>query len=518
MNTIFERFLVYMEVKHTHKYANTLYNEHPYKYTMYGLNQMLSQYAINSEALKLDNKDELLKLQVPFIAEFANDLVIVKSITKYNVGYEWYDENINLKFEEFKDQCTGVVLLAYPDSKSKEPNYWNHFKQVLTKKIEDLLIGLVLVTLIAYLSWENMKHFNLLQIANVVLGVMGAFVSYLIIKKSLRIESKSADRLCSVFKKQSCNDILETSAAKLFNRYGWGQIGFAYFISNLITILLFPLFAYNYIPLISIMALVYPIWSIWYQKYKAKSWCPLCLIIQMILILQGVIGIMLFSSMFNPFYNATHLTIIILPFVYIITSLTTCKVSELYKKANELENMESKFKLLKYRKEIIDKMFETQRAHDNSSASSRLIFCLRNTPQYRVTVFSNPYCNPCANIHKKIEDLYLAGCEIQYVLTFFSKELSTTNRYIYASYEQYGAERTWKLLSEWYAGGKSKHEKFFKNDLNIETSFVKEEFEAHYAWKRNTEFNATPTILFNGKELPDIYNIEDILFIVKNGL
>ena len=87
-----------------------------------------------------------------------------------------------------------------------------------------------------------------------------------------------------------------------------------------------------------------------------------------------------------------------------------------------------------------------------------------------------------------------------------------------AAYAQYGAEQTWHLLSEWYHGGKSKQEKFFEPGLDIEKQSVIDEFERHNAWAKKTGFNATPTILFNGKELPDVYNVDDLLFIVNNGL
>ena len=217
------------------------------------------------------------------------------------------------------------------------------------------------------------------------------------------------------------------------------------------------------------------------------------------------------------FHDYIDSTIFFLFVGYLAFTLLLCKFSRLYAKASEANEWKAKLALLKYRKDIIEKMFDSMPNHDNSETASRIIFGKKESP-YRVTVFSNPYCNPCASMHKKIEELYAAGCQIQYVFTYFSEDLSMVNKLMIASYEQRGEEHTWKLLSAWYDGGKSQQEKFFSTELDTETLFVKEEFNNHGRWKNLTGFNATPTLLFNGKEMPDSYNTQDLLFIVTNGL
>lgn len=517
MTNLLERFLKKLSVRHTNKYTNNVYNEHPYKYTLYGLGQMLSRYKIENEALKLEKKDELLQLQTPFIAQAAHDIVIVKSLSDKEVVYDWYGDDIKIDFSKFKDIFTGVVLLAYPNEKSSEPNYKEHHCMEMLEKSEWSVIGLSVFLSACYLFFENEVYGDVPLVLSSLLGLLGAYLSYLIIQKTLHVESKAADRLCSVFKKSTCNNVLETPAAKLFGRYGWGQIGLAYFSVNLIAAFSLPSFASKYLPIVSICALPYPIWSIWYQKVKVRSWCPLCLFIQLIILIQGVLGIFSLISSTATFHDYIDSTIFFLFVGYLAFTLLLCKFSRLYAKASEANEWKAKLALLKYRKDIIEKMFDSMPNHDNSETASRIIFGKKESP-YRVTVFSNPYCNPCASMHKKIEELYAAGCQIQYVFTYFSEDLSMVNKLMMASYEQRGEEHTWKLLSAWYDGGKSQQEKFFSSELDTETLFVKEEFNNHGRWKNLTGFNATPTLLFNGKEMPDSYNTQDLLFIVTNGL
>ena len=46
MKNIFEQFLDAIEVPYTKSFADKLYNEHPYKYNMYGLKKMLDLYGV----------------------------------------------------------------------------------------------------------------------------------------------------------------------------------------------------------------------------------------------------------------------------------------------------------------------------------------------------------------------------------------------------------------------------------------------------------------------------------------
>ena len=131
---------------------------------------------------------------------------------------------------------------------------------------------------------------------------------------------------------------------------------------------------------------------------------------------------------------------------------------------------------------------------------------------------SNPYCQPCAEMHKYLQRLLDVGCQIQYVFSYFSEELSDVNKLLIAAYFEYGTQKAWRVFSDWYAGGKDKQAKFFNKELEVNNPLVKEEYERHEMWKKATGFSATPTLLLNGKMLPSIYDVKDIVFMVENGL
>ena len=76
MKTLLSRILDELEVPYTTNYVDNLYNKHPYRYTLYGIQQMLSRYNIKTTTVRLKDKEDLSKIDTPFLAEAYNDIVI----------------------------------------------------------------------------------------------------------------------------------------------------------------------------------------------------------------------------------------------------------------------------------------------------------------------------------------------------------------------------------------------------------------------------------------------------------
>ncbi|MDR2147036.1 MAG: DsbA family protein, partial [Tannerella sp.] len=132
----------------------------------------------------------------------------------------------------------------------------------------------------------------------------------------------------------------------------------------------------------------------------------------------------------------------------------------------------------------------------------------------QVTILSNPYCNPCARMHKRMEKLLKDTDNqicIEYILSSFSEELESTNRYLIAVALQ---KQDWQqMVSGWFEKGKSQRDEFFKDfNLDMTDPHIEEEFQRHKRWKEETKLQATPTVLVAGYKLPDNYQIEDLRY------
>lgn len=95
---VFTTFLEAMKVKYTSSFSNKLFEEHPYKYTLYGLSQLLNSYHIDNVGVKISDKD-INKLEPPFVAHIGTDFVVVDNISEStnDVHYLWNWKNTQLR-------------------------------------------------------------------------------------------------------------------------------------------------------------------------------------------------------------------------------------------------------------------------------------------------------------------------------------------------------------------------------------------------------------------------------------
>ena len=501
-----------LHIPHTRDYTNQRFDEHPYKYTLFGLHQLLAEYGVESEGVRFADKAEALAtMETPFVAQVSNDLAVVTALTDTEVCYTWYDESLRVSHETFMGLWSGVALLIAPSSNAGEPHYAEHRH---TERILNLkrwgAVGSMVVILVCLLILQT-PHLTLFHALTLLLNAAGLYVSYLLLLRQLKIASTTADRLCTLLKRASCTDVLDSPAAIAAFGISWSEVGAAYFSVNLLTLLLAP----SLLPglyILYIAALGYTIWSLWYQHFRAHSWCALCLLVQLVFVLQAAVsviglctsGLSLPSLLPSSLLLATYLSVLLILHLALplITSL------------RQAREWRSSFRSFKLKKEVFDALLEKEKHYD-PMATSAILFGNPESP-YRLTILTNPYCNPCAAMHARIAGIRQTDCSVVFVFSSFGSKYDRICRLMIAAYQQLGADRAWQLYEEWYAGGKAKQESFFDNlGLDAEAEAVHEEYARHQAWREQTGFSATPTLLVNGHRMPQTYQIEDFTDLMK---
>ena len=130
------------------------------------------------------------------------------------------------------------------------------------------------------------------------------------------------------------------------------------------------------------------------------------------------------------------------------------------------------------------------------------------------TILSNPYCWPCAMMHRHIKDWPDGDKKIQCVFISVSPEREIINRNFIAAYQQLGQEKAWEIMCGWFESEKEKGELYFKGfGLDVTTEEVEMEMERHRTWHKATRFTGTPVVLLNGHELRPPYSIDDYVYM-----
>ena len=231
------------------------------------------------------------------------------------------------------------------------------------------------------------------------------YIGYLLLQKQLHIESRYADKICSLFKQKDCNNILESKTAKLFGTIGLSEIGFGYFTANFVLLLLSPTFAVA-IALINLFALPFTIWSVWYQGIKAKQWCALCLIVLALLwlicIINFLLGYLQLSSIIPPVIPDSLSSVIpaqvgiycqlaITASCYCITILSINIIMPKINADKSIQSLRQSINSMKADESVFTTILKQQPFYETNDCDSVIRFGNPNS-KLKLTVLSNPYC------------------------------------------------------------------------------------------------------------------------------
>lgn len=349
-------FLNLLNVRYTRSFIHQYFNEHPHKYNLFGLSSMLSDYDIMNTGVKIHDKNEIHSITAPFIAHTGNDFVVVEKIFSDEIQFIERDKRIKIELKEFLEIWTGYALLAEADKTSIEPGYKANLKKEIFNNFRKISILSIFFFLTLFTFISNASHLNIGMISLFLMCLTGSYIGYLLVLKQLRIHSDYADKLCSLFKYTDCNNILDSKASKLFGIIGWSEIGLGYFISNVIVLSLTPSLTSSLL-FINFFSLPYTLWSIWYQKFKAKQWCPLCLITMLLLWSVCITG--LFSGLFN-FDAVTIQGILIVCCIYTVSILAINLLIPVIARSSQMESIQYEINSIKADEDVFEILLKKQ--------------------------------------------------------------------------------------------------------------------------------------------------------------
>lgn len=249
--------------------------------TLFGLSHLLKDYGIESRGVKADDcRAAITKIAPPFIAQMSSvDFVIVTQVGADKVNYLTQGIRETIPADEFEESWTGVALQAFPTKDSAEPGYRKHAFVTAMYRVRDILLIVCAALLCVYLFVANRVYTSASLIVAMILDMGGIYISVLLMRKSLHISDKMADRFCGAIQEGGCDHVLASDASKVFGIFSWSEVGLAYFSVSLMALLMFPQWA-CYLSLCNVCCLPFSFWSVWYQRYRAHHWCTLCLGVQ----------------------------------------------------------------------------------------------------------------------------------------------------------------------------------------------------------------------------------------------
>lgn len=287
-STLLSVLLDHLDVPYTAQYTNKAYRTMQFK-SVFGLTKLLSDYGISSKGYDMVHPACCTSLPVPFLVGLTDGTyAVATAVDPAHITIMHPDGTQEpLSVDDFAANATGKVLLVYPSADAIEPNYRRHCIEDAAQSVKPwLLVGSMLFILLYLVITEGVTH-SLWTILLTLLDLGGLYVSYLLILKQMNIHSAAAEHVCGIIQQHGCSKVLASDGSSLLGLFHWAEVGMAYFSVTLIAQVAVPA-AWPMLSLVNLCCLPFSVWSVWYQRTRAKAWCTLCLTIQSIFWLQFV--------------------------------------------------------------------------------------------------------------------------------------------------------------------------------------------------------------------------------------
>ena len=503
---IVEVLLKELKVKHSQKFIEDNYLNAPDSDNMLGIQRILSCYGIESVGVHFKNKEEA-GITFPCVLHWEKYTVVGIDIDRDEIKYYFDGQYLAEEISQFNKKWTGDALFITDTKNAKEPSY-------LKNKIIDLYnffvysFLFVFIICIGSLPLVRIGNGNLNAI-NMIFDLLGFVLCILLFQKQINKSSLLTDKVCSLLQKGGCDSVLETDEAKFLGIISWTEIGLTYFTSRIVFGSLYD----NSISLLQIvgwLAMPYGVWSIWFQAIKSKHWCTLCCLVQ---------GIIWISGIYNAFVLSTSMILIADVMVYVICGITififTHTLSKLHSVNENYNSINKNFLGLKLDETIFETALRRSKEIITYNEDSSVIYGEKSA-SITLTVLTNPHCEPCARMHKRLLNVMDKNpkIKIQYIYSSFNEDVESSSLFCIAVYQQKTYDEALKILEAWYQYGRFHRKTFIENTgVNIYDTKVTEEYLKHKMWKERNEVDATPTIVYKGRKMPKFYSVEDFIYL-----
>ena len=496
-------------------YAKSLYHSHPRYGYIEAISYILSRFGIDTSLIQTD-LEEIKSLPFPLVVNYDGLFLPIVGMkndeTVLLINESGEIEEVLLR--NFSHVWDGRALVMEEDGKgkgniAKEKAIW------MANRFLIIISGLIFVGAALYFSGRAICCQSIIRDLFLLSSIAGLAVSVLFHVQRLDRGNPLVNKICHSSaghsSKRDCSSILDSNASKFFGVLSWVNVGSVYFLFflSIVWFVRAPE-AMTVLALVSLIAAVYIPYSLFYQAKKAKRWCALCLSVQAILFFNAVISIVYLMKkgvIIGDFWMMAIKIVVIAAIVISLYSLVLACVTSFYL----LKERDKKHRELLFSAEGFH--FLTQNTPEVDFSLSPKLPVIERGGNTELTMIINPSCSPCM-------------MKTREVLEMLNRKRYTSLSIVILVDPKAKVEVALakKLITESFAGNLAgaleNHVKRFPDigDVDAATSIhpkAQEIVDSGFKWSKDNRFLSTPKLFLNGHELPSLYSVKDLDFLVE---
>jgi glutaredoxin len=506
-------------VKISSKTLEDKIQNHPNFPSLLALGDILTEFSVPHTILNWTKENfQLQNCLFPFIAHTkanGGTFMLVHKIENGEVFISEKKKDQKITENQFLKSWSGSLLYAEADTDSGEKNYQLNQLQGYLQQLKVPM--LVTIILIAILMGFNLSVYNWGYYPILLLKIVGLASSILLLTYSIHANNPLVQNLCSLGKKNNCNAILKSDAAKVTSWLSWSEVGFFYFAGSFLSLLFLPS-SLSLLFWLNVLCLPYTLWSIYYQ-HSHKNWCVLCCTVQAILWLEFLTLFFGFGFTALSFQPSSFKAFYLFPLCFIAPVLLWYILKPILLKASEYIVLKNQLNKFKYNSQLFNQALASQARY---AVPDNLMPVVLGNPNAETIIImvSNPFCSPCATAHDTLDKWLKTRDDIQLKIVFATAdhdndEKTKIARHIAALNLTNNATLVEKALNDWYALREKEYDHWARDyhvEINEEVNNIS---KRQKQWCDLAEITVTPTILINGYKLPEPYQIADLKFLIN---
>ncbi|MCZ8088995.1 vitamin K epoxide reductase family protein [Flavobacterium sp.] len=505
---------------------------------------------LNNLKIDLDKKE--FEFQIKSHPDYPSLLSIVDTLNFFKID----NLAVNIDFDHVDDLPSSFIALLKEDylesqfyfivqnegyhihnserkcsklDKSILENRWDGIVLLIEKKGIDYLEStknrtdvLPLLALIIFLLLQFNLEMDLKSKLFMFLPLLGVVFSTISFKDLYEIKSNVINDFCNLTSSTSCTILVDSKKWKIFKFLDFGDLSITFFFTQVLCFLFFSVteqqiqfFQIQKLLLLISVPIIFI--SIYYQKMVEKKWCPICLTISSILVLEYV-----FIYLFFDFQHTISIDYIL---VYVLISFLT------YYTWSYIKNLLISIKDLKEFKLKGNRFMRNYELFKNTLISypkfelpENYIVIGDKESKTEITIITNPFCGHCKIAHNIIEKIYETHKEnikiniiINTSLDYETDERKKFFRILLSIYFDEGEKKFVEALNFWF--GIQDLEKWQKNyRMSFDIENIDKFYRTLNEWCVDNGFIYTPIILINGYKYPNTHSNEDIEFFINDLL
>jgi len=496
-----------------------LITSHPHHNSLYAMVDTLDELNIENVALRVDIKGLAANgfPVIVFLEKAEKKFVVVDNIIDGQVHYYNAETGYVIEsLDKFEEKWSGVALYAAQNeiqaelerkkTSSKNSLQWRNF---LTVAIMVSCAGIWSFSI----DWSYTLFFLL------SLCVIGLAVSILLAMHEFGETNRLLHKVCHLNRITNCNEVLQSSAAKLFGWLSMSDIGLCYFIGSIVSLMIAGVTQHletviSWLLVISLCSFPYTLFSLSYQIFKVKKICPLCLAV--IGVLWAEIGLAVFC-----WEGLTFIPLSLVPVFSLITGFALpiiiwSYVKPLWKEYNRIRTYEYNYVRLKRMPAVIRAMISTEPTYSMDYIPEEIHLGTVDAPIH-LTVVMSLFCKPCSNtwnILNRWLSTYPGLLQLTMRFSGYNSNHTTNTELIDALigiYTQSGNDAFCKALTDWNECRDSQQwkEKYFSNKPISPNPLALKIAQ----WQHTISISAVPTVFVGDRIFR--YALNDLEYLLK---